>query len=192
LWSFVTSLFFTVRSWKPHMQPPSWRIAPHQLSATVYSIYSQLPSISGGCLLHPQPEDVPCRGDKGPWLQTGYGLDNWIIDHLYTPLRTTHNYSTTANLHTLQITTALAKLCSLQCLIQPFPGNCFYQWRFFSFLCSGSIFRTLVKLSTHLNLPCWAQLHCQPSAELIAISSQLSSTANSQLPLKYNHFAWTE
>jgi hypothetical protein len=32
---------------------------------TAYSIYSQLPSISGGLLLHPQPEDVPCHGDKG-------------------------------------------------------------------------------------------------------------------------------
>jgi len=27
-------------------------------------IYSQLPSISGGRLLHPQPEDAPCRGDR--------------------------------------------------------------------------------------------------------------------------------
>jgi hypothetical protein len=26
-------------------------------------IYSQLPSISGGRLLHPQPEDAPCRGE---------------------------------------------------------------------------------------------------------------------------------
>jgi len=29
-----------------------------------FSIYSQLPSISGGRLLHPQPEDAPCRGDR--------------------------------------------------------------------------------------------------------------------------------
>jgi hypothetical protein len=35
----------------------------------------------------------------------------WIgfIDHLYTPLGTTSNYSATANLHTLQITAARAK-----------------------------------------------------------------------------------
>jgi hypothetical protein len=39
---------------------------PCQLSATAYSIYSQLPSISGGQLVHPQPEDAPCRDDKGP------------------------------------------------------------------------------------------------------------------------------
>jgi hypothetical protein len=45
---------------------PSWRTTPCRLSATAYSIYLQLPSISGGRLLHPQPEDAPCRGDKGP------------------------------------------------------------------------------------------------------------------------------
>jgi hypothetical protein len=47
-------------------QPPSWRTTPCRLSATAYSIYSQLPTIPGGRLLHPQPEDAPCRGDKGP------------------------------------------------------------------------------------------------------------------------------
>jgi hypothetical protein len=31
---------------------------------TAYLIYSQLPSISQGCLLQPQPENVPCRGDR--------------------------------------------------------------------------------------------------------------------------------
>jgi hypothetical protein len=36
--------------------PQSWSITPCRLSATAYSIYSQVPSISGGCLLHPQPE----------------------------------------------------------------------------------------------------------------------------------------
>jgi len=39
-------------------QPPSWRTTPCRMFATAYSIYSQL--------LHPQPEDAPCRGDKGP------------------------------------------------------------------------------------------------------------------------------
>jgi hypothetical protein len=29
-------------------------------------IYSQLPSISGGYLLHPQPNDAPCPGDRDP------------------------------------------------------------------------------------------------------------------------------
>jgi hypothetical protein len=37
-----------VRGCRPHAQPPSWRTTPCRLSATAYSIYSQLPSISGG------------------------------------------------------------------------------------------------------------------------------------------------
>jgi hypothetical protein len=45
---------------------PSLRTTPSWLSATAYLIYSQLPSISGGCLLQPQPEDAPCHGYKGP------------------------------------------------------------------------------------------------------------------------------
>jgi hypothetical protein len=44
LWSFVTSLFFTVRTCYPHAQPPSCRNTPCRLSATAYSIYSQVPS----------------------------------------------------------------------------------------------------------------------------------------------------
>jgi hypothetical protein len=32
----------------PHAQPPSWRTTPYRLSATVYSIYLQLPSVPGG------------------------------------------------------------------------------------------------------------------------------------------------
>jgi hypothetical protein len=39
-------------------------------------------------------------------------LVNGFIDHLYTPLGTVSNYSAVANLHTLQITTAPAKLFS--------------------------------------------------------------------------------
>jgi hypothetical protein len=39
-----------------------------QLSATAYSTYSQLSSISGGHLLYPQSKDAPCRGDNGPTL----------------------------------------------------------------------------------------------------------------------------
>jgi hypothetical protein len=49
-----------------HTQTPSWSTTNCRLSATSYSIYSQLPFIPGGRLLHPQPEDAPCRGDKGP------------------------------------------------------------------------------------------------------------------------------
>ena len=35
---------------------------PCRLSATTRTIYLQLPSISGGCLLQPQTEGAPCRG----------------------------------------------------------------------------------------------------------------------------------
>jgi hypothetical protein len=63
---FRNKFIFTVRSCWPHAQPPSWMITPCRLPATAYSIYSQLPSIPGGCLLPPQPEDAPCRGDRRP------------------------------------------------------------------------------------------------------------------------------
>jgi len=35
-------------------------------SASVYSIYTQLPSISGDRSFHTQPEDDSCRGDSDP------------------------------------------------------------------------------------------------------------------------------
>jgi hypothetical protein len=38
---------FTVRGCRPHAQPPSWGTIPCRLSATAYSIYSQLPSVPG-------------------------------------------------------------------------------------------------------------------------------------------------
>jgi hypothetical protein len=37
-----------VRDCRPHAQPPSWRTTPCRLSATAFSIYSQLPSVPGG------------------------------------------------------------------------------------------------------------------------------------------------
>ena len=43
---FVTKPVFAVRSWQHHAQTPSCRTTPCRLSATAYSIYSQLPSIS--------------------------------------------------------------------------------------------------------------------------------------------------
>jgi len=46
--------------------PASWRATSCLLSATGYSIYSQLPSILGEQILHPQLEDAPCRGDRDP------------------------------------------------------------------------------------------------------------------------------
>jgi hypothetical protein len=46
---FVTSYFFMVRSCWHLAQPQSWRTTPCQLPVTTYSMYSQLPSITGGC-----------------------------------------------------------------------------------------------------------------------------------------------
>ena len=43
---FLNVLFFTGRSFYRLVQPPSWRTTPCRLSATAYSIYLQLPSIS--------------------------------------------------------------------------------------------------------------------------------------------------
>jgi len=44
-----------LRSCKPLTQTPNCGTIQCQLSATAYSIYSQLPSISVGHLLNPQP-----------------------------------------------------------------------------------------------------------------------------------------
>jgi hypothetical protein len=52
-----------VRSCSLLCQSLSRRTTPCRISAIAYLIYSQLPSISGGRLLHPQPEDAPCRGN---------------------------------------------------------------------------------------------------------------------------------
>jgi hypothetical protein len=53
-------------------------------------------------IVQPSPEIIDTYLDvsiDGVWI--GY----WIIDHFYTPLGTTSNYSTTANLHNSQNTT---------------------------------------------------------------------------------------
>ena len=41
---------------------------PLKLSATAYSTYSQLSSISGGCIPYPQPGDAPCREVRDPQI----------------------------------------------------------------------------------------------------------------------------
>jgi hypothetical protein len=38
---------FTVRGCQPHAKPPSWRTTRYRLSVTVYSLYSQQPSLTG-------------------------------------------------------------------------------------------------------------------------------------------------
>jgi hypothetical protein len=62
---FVT--FLTVRNY-PLAQPPNSRNVPCRLSATAYSIYSQLPSVSGGYGL----------GLTG--IALDYGLDDWWFE----------------------------------------------------------------------------------------------------------------
>jgi len=63
---FVTKPVFTVRSCQ-HLAQPLWRVTPCRLSATAYSIYSELPPYWWP-FLHPQPEDAPCRGDSSLYL----------------------------------------------------------------------------------------------------------------------------
>jgi hypothetical protein len=64
-----------------------------------------------------------------PWR--GFRLAFGFIDHLYTRLGTTSNYSTTANLHNSQITTAPAK---------PFPAFCVFSNHYLvtAYNCGGS------------------------------------------------------
>jgi hypothetical protein len=64
---------------------------PCRLSATAYSIYLQLPSISGGRLLHPQPEDVPCRGDKGSTCHSFQHIPQ-VIHYIYLSVWKTIHY----------------------------------------------------------------------------------------------------
>jgi hypothetical protein len=45
---------------------------------TADSIYSQLPSTSGGRLLHPQPEGATCRGEKRDPIDL-YGCETWSL-----------------------------------------------------------------------------------------------------------------
>jgi hypothetical protein len=51
--------------------PESCGITIYRLSAIAYGTYSQLSSISGVCLLHPQPEDAPCHDDRDPLNTVG-------------------------------------------------------------------------------------------------------------------------
>jgi hypothetical protein len=66
LWSFVTSLFLRWEIVSPTPKPqaggPPFVGCPRLLIQYIHSY----PPKTGGSLLHPQPEDAPCRGDKGP------------------------------------------------------------------------------------------------------------------------------
>jgi hypothetical protein len=63
--NFRNKLIFLRRGVSPTPNPQAGG-PPLVGCPTAYLIYSQLPFISGGRLLHPQPEGAPCRGDKGP------------------------------------------------------------------------------------------------------------------------------
>jgi len=58
----MLTTIFMVRSCYPLTKLPCWRTTTCWLSATAYSIYSRLPSIFGGYLLHMQPKYVPHCG----------------------------------------------------------------------------------------------------------------------------------
>jgi len=50
----------------PHVQATSWRTTPFWLFTIVYSIYSQLPSVPGSCLLYLQHQNIPCSAVRDP------------------------------------------------------------------------------------------------------------------------------
>jgi hypothetical protein len=68
LFHFVTRCVFMVRRVQPFAQPQIWRTTPCLLSATAYLLYSQVPSIPGGYLLHRQLDYALYRDDIGPIL----------------------------------------------------------------------------------------------------------------------------
>ena len=64
---FVTGYVFKVRRLQHLAQPSNWKTTPCRLSATAYSIYSQLPSILEA-VPPPLTLDAPCRGDRDPLI----------------------------------------------------------------------------------------------------------------------------
>jgi hypothetical protein len=69
--SFVTMPVFTVRSCQYLALPPSWKTTRYRLSATTYSIYSQLPSILEAISLS------ATRGRAMSWWQ-GRSIMAWL------------------------------------------------------------------------------------------------------------------
>jgi len=68
---FVTCSIFGGSSCYHLAQSLSWRTTSCQLPATVYLIYSKLPSIWWP-FVHPQTADAPCRGDRDPLITDTY------------------------------------------------------------------------------------------------------------------------
>jgi hypothetical protein len=65
-WTFRNKLNFNGTGLLAPAQPQSWRATPCLLSATAYSIYSHLPSISEGRLLHRNPRKRHAMVTRGP------------------------------------------------------------------------------------------------------------------------------
>lgn len=65
--SLCTILIFYGEVLLAPRQTPSSRTTHCRLSATTYSIYLQLPSISAGYFLYQQPEEAPCRVTRDPF-----------------------------------------------------------------------------------------------------------------------------
>jgi hypothetical protein len=78
MWLFVTILIFYGEGLLAPRPTP--KLEDHPLSCVQYS---QLTSTAGGRPFHPQPEDAPCRGDKGTHLR----LWSYIMGNTYRPPR---------------------------------------------------------------------------------------------------------
>ena len=70
---------FQVNKCKLCNQLTDWMTTPCQLFMTAYWIYLQLPSVSESHLLHPQPEDVPCHGDRDPLITQHVSMSSGYI-----------------------------------------------------------------------------------------------------------------
>jgi hypothetical protein len=66
--TFRDKLVFRAEKFLAAHPPPLHKLEDHPLSAVTiaYSIFPQVPSISGGRLLFPQPKGAPCPGDRDP------------------------------------------------------------------------------------------------------------------------------
>jgi len=64
--SFCNKLVFYGEELLAPCPTPSLWTTPYHQSVTAYSIYSQLPPTSGGRILHPQPKDAQCCGERDP------------------------------------------------------------------------------------------------------------------------------
>jgi hypothetical protein len=106
---------------------------------------------------------------------------NGFIDHLYTSLGTTSNYSAIANLHTLQITapnTESSPACSVstsRSLVTACNSGDSSASRTQVFLPQLTV-QNSCQLSTLFSVPCRAQLHCQPSTDSLLIFNCRFST----------------